>query len=454
MGSMEEELLGVLRARFGDNLIVDRDVIRTYSRDMSGVQGEAGGVIRVNSAAAVKEAVEFAKEHDVPLVARGAGTSLDGESVPFNGAIVLDFTPMKKVLEFDADNHTVTVEPGIINRELNNYLGQKGFFLPPNPGSWEMSTIGGNTSTNAAGPRSYKYGSFRRWVKGLGVVFGTGELTTLGHYTTKSSSGLDLVSLLVGSEGTLGLFTKIILRVEPLPEARVGVIVPMSGVQQATKAVVGLSNKPWLGISALEFVDQNCISALNSVYGRTLPETPSALFLEVEGTKREFESKLDELLNTLAHFELVGEPLYEENVDGMWDVRGRIALALGKLYGENRYRDDVAVPVSFFPQLVSGVSKILEERGLEYAVFGHAGDGNLHIEFDRTKLNSAELDSVLRKIYSLTLSLKGTLTGEHGIGWLKLPYMELEHTKETINLMRSVKRVFDPKNILNPHKAF
>ncbi|MEM0320805.1 MAG: FAD-binding oxidoreductase [Thermoprotei archaeon] len=296
MGSMEEELLGVLRARFGDNLIVDRDVIRTYSRDMSGVQGEAGGVIRVNSAAAVKEAVEFAKEHDVPLVARGAGTSLDGESVPFNGAIVLDFTPMKKVLEFDADNHTVTVEPGIVNRELNNYLGQKGFFLPPNPGSWEMSTIGGNTSTNAAGPRSYKYGSFRRWVKGLGVVFGTGELTTLGHYTTKSSSGLDLVSLLVGSEGTLGLFTKIILRVEPLPEARVGVIVPMSGVQQATKAVVGLSNKPWLGISALEFVDQNCISALNSVYGRTLPETPSALFLEVEGTKREFESKLDELL--------------------------------------------------------------------------------------------------------------------------------------------------------------
>ncbi|MEM0320806.1 MAG: FAD-linked oxidase C-terminal domain-containing protein [Thermoprotei archaeon] len=159
-------------------------------------------------------------------------------------------------------------------------------------------------------------------------------------------------------------------------------------------------------------------------------------------------------MNTLAHFELVGEPLYEENVDGMWDVRGRIALALGKLYGENRYRDDVAVPVSFFPQLVSGVSKILEERGLEYAVFGHAGDGNLHIEFDRTKLNSAELDSVLRKIYSLTLSLKGTLTGEHGIGWLKLPYMELEHTKETINLMRSVKRVFDPKNILNPHKAF
>lgn len=439
---------------FGDRFVSDRDLLKRYSADLSGVQGEAGGAVIAQTVEDVMEAVRLALKHHLPVVARGAGSSLDGESVPFDGALVVDFSKMKKIVEFDEENMLVTVEPGVINRELNSYLAQKGFFLPPNPGSWEFSTIGGNTATNAAGPRSYKYGSMRRWVKALEVVLGTGEAVWVGHYTSKSSSGLDLVGLLVGSEGTLGLFTKIMLKVAPIPEARVGVIAPLSSIEQATKAVVKIAHKPWLGVSALEFVDQKCISALNTVYGQTLPETPAALFLELEGSKREFDSKLEELLDTLSQFQLVGEPLYQENVDAMWDIRGRIGLALGRLYGFNRYREDVAVPVTHFPQLVEGVRKIFEEKGLEYAVFGHAGDGNLHLEFDKTSLDRESLDGILKRLYQLTLSLKGTLTGEHGLGWLKRPYVELEHGRRALEIMRGLKKVFDPNGILNPNKAY
>jgi FAD/FMN-containing dehydrogenase len=448
------EVLEEFSLNFGSNFILDADVLRTYSRDMSGLEGEAGGVLRVKSPDDVVMAVGLANRHSVPLVARGAGTSLDGESVPLGGAFVLDFSQMRSIVDFDEENMMVTVEPGVVNRELNVYLGKKGFFLPPNPGSWESSTIGGNASTNAAGPRSYKYGSMRRWVKGVEAVLGTGELTWLGHHTSKSSSGLDLVGLLVGSEGTLGLFTKITLRVAPIPELRMGLIVPLGGVKQAAKAVVQLSRRPWIGISALEFVDDKCISALNTVYGKTLPEAPAALFLEVEGSSKDFESRLSGLMDTLSTYDTVGEPLYVDNVDSMWDIRGRIAYALAKLYGANRYRDDVAVPVTFFPDLVADVGRLLEDNGLEYALFGHAGDGNLHLEFDRTKLSGQQLDSLLRALYGLTLKLKGTLTGEHGIGSLKLPYVGMEHSSVALSTMRSIKRVFDPKGILNPNKAY
>lgn len=451
---LPKQLADRFSSLFGERFVNQPDLLKKYSMDLSGIQGDPGGALVAQSPGDVAEAVRLAYENRIPVVGRGAGTSLDGESVPFGGALVVDFSRMKNVLEFDEENMLVTVEPGIINRELNSYLSQRGFFLPPNPGSWEFSTIGGNTATNAGGPRSYKYGSMRRWVKGLEVVTGTGETLWVGHYTSKSSSGLDLVSLLVGSEGTLGLFTKVMLKVQPIPESRVGVIAPLSSVQQATRAVVKIAHKPWLNVSALEFVDQKSVSALNKVYGQTLPEAPAALFLELEGSRRELEPKLEELVATLSEFELVGEPLYEDDVDKMWDLRGRIGIALARLYGINRYREDIAVPVTYFPQLVEGIRKIFEEKGLEYVVFGHAGDGNLHLEFDHTKLSREVFEGILRKIFELTLSLKGTLSGEHGIGYLKRPYLELEHGKAAIQIMRGLKRVFDPNGILNPNKTY
>jgi FAD/FMN-containing dehydrogenase len=447
------EKLERLSSTLKGKVVTDADILRTFSKDMSPVKGDALAVVRPSSAEDVLATVQWAVEHLVPLVGRGGGSSLEGESVPMNGAVVIDFSSMDRILELDEENLSVMVEPGVVNRALNRFLFDKGLFFPPNPGSWEMSTIGGNAATNAAGPRSFKYGSMRNWVNGVEVVLGTAEKTWFGTRTRKSSSGLDMVRLLVGSEGTLGLFTKLLVRLAPIPAKRVGVIVPLEDVDTATKAVVKLTHTPSLNISALEFVDKECLDALNKVQSASLPESGAALMVEVETEPEEADQKLSSFLSVLSDFKLAGEPLYEDNVDAMWDLRGRITLSLEKLYGQ-RYREDVAVPITAFPELVRGVKQIFMDKQVNVVVFGHAGDGNLHLEFSYDQLEKDKLNSLLAELFALTVGLNGTITGEHGIGLLKLPYLGLEHSGASLGAMRRIKKALDPYNILNPGKAY
>jgi glycolate oxidase subunit GlcD len=440
--TLEKELSG--------KVLLDEHILKAYSKDMSIVEGRALALVRPQDEQDVLKVVRWANESKIPVVARGGGSSLEGESVPFD-AIVIDFSSMNKVLELDEQNLLALVEPGVVNREFNKFLSQKWLFYPPNPGSWEISTLGGNAATNAAGPRSYKYGSTRNWVAALEAVTGKGELSWFGTRAKKSSSGLDLVRLLVGSEGTLAIFTKLLVRLAPIPEKRVGVIVPLKNVTLATNAVVALSKRPDLGISAIEFVDEKCVNALNSVYHSSIPECGAALMLEIESTQSELETKLDSLLHTLLRFEPVGEPLYEDDVDSMWDLRGRITFALEKIYGK-QYREDVAVPVTNFPKLVEGVKELFSKEGMECVLFGHAGDGNLHLEFKH--LESTKLHQILTQLFSLSVKLGGTISGEHGIGALKARYLNFEHSALALQIMKQIKSVFDPNRILNPKKSF
>jgi glycolate oxidase subunit GlcD len=444
-----DRLSSVLKGK----VVSDSDVLQAFSKDMSPVRGDALAVVRPSGPEDVLTTVQWAVENLVPLVGRGGGSSLEGESVPVEGAVVIDFSGMNRILEVDEENLSAMVEPGVVNRVLNRFLYDRGLFFPPNPGSWEMSTIGGNAATNAAGPRSYKYGSVRNWVNGIEVVLGTAEKTWFGTRSRKSSSGLDMVRLLVGSEGTLGLFTKLLVRLAPVPAKRVGIIVPLDDVDTATKAVVRLAHTPSLNISALEFVDNECLEALNRVQGSSLPESAAALMVEVETEPEEADRRLYSFLSALSDFKLAGEPLYEDNVDAMWDLRGRITLSLEKLYGQ-RYREDVAVPITAFPDLVRGVKRIFASKGVDVVVFGHAGDGNLHLEFSYDRLEKEKLDKILTELFALAVRLNGTISGEHGIGSLKLPYLSLEHSEVSIQAMRRIKKALDPCNILNPGKAY
>ncbi len=436
-------------------VILDKDVLNAYSSDiLSNVSGQAGGVVRVTDADDVHSLVSWALSESVPIVARGGGSSLDGECVPFGGAVVVDFaTHLNKIIDIDKENMLALVQPGLINRELNRRLEEHGLFFPPNPGSWEISTVGGNVSTNAAGPRSYRYGSTKSWVQAIDAVLGTGKRVWYGTRARKSSSGLDMVRLLAGSEGTLGIFTSILLRLAPLPQKRVGVTIALPDIEAATKAVVKLAHSPFIAISAIEFLDESCIDALNSVYSSSLPESPSLLMLEIESTASGESEVLSSLLDMLTEFGPMGEPLYFDDANAMWDLRGKTTLALEKLYGP-RFRDDVAVPVSRFPELVQGSRKIFSNTALHPSFFGHAGDGNLHLEFNRNLLSKSKLDALLSSLYSLTVDLGGTLTGEHGIGSSKLPYLKMEIGGAALNSMRQIKMALDPKGILNPGKGY
>jgi glycolate oxidase len=439
----------------GSNKVtVDPEVLASFSGDMSPVKGVAVALVRPENADDVATTVIWANRTRTPVVARGGGSSLEGESVPIRPSVVIDFSSkMNRLMEVDTENLLAVVEPGTVNRALNRELEHRGVFFPPNPGSWEMSTIGGNVATNAAGPRCFKYGSTRNWVAAIEAVLGDGSILSTGTKARKSTSGLDLVRLMVGSEGTLGIFTKITLRLAPLPEKRMGVIAPFASFSDATEAVIALALRSKLGISAIEFVDDKCISALNRVYSASLPESPATLMIEIEGTTLSMHDALTNILEVVSGHSITSEPVYEEDVNGMWDLRGRITFALEKVYGK-QFREDLAVPVTRFTELVTRTRQIFRNRGLDPVIFGHAGDGNIHLEFDHTKLGEKALDATLRELYLLAVSMGGTISGEHGIGYLKRKYFEIEHSPEEVAIMRAIKRVFDPNLILNPEKLY
>lgn len=433
--------------------MADEDLVSPYATDASGISSTPWAVLRVGTPRDVELAVRWAAPLGVPVVARGAGTGLAGECVPIAGGLVVDFSTMNRVLDVNKEDRLATVEPGVVNKWLNDELKTAGLFFPPNPGSWETSTIGGNISTNAAGPRSYKYGSTKNWVASVEVVTGRGETLRLGTKSRKSSSGLDLLHLIVGSEGTLGLITQATLRLSPVPERRLGVIVPISSIQQALQALLILGKTPSLEVSAIEFIDEVCVKCLNTYEGKKLPETGGALLMEVESTDEGFEKTMEHIYGTLSSIKLPAEPLVDENVDSMWVTRGRVTYSLQRRYGP-RHREDLAVPLSRFPDLVRGLREMLAPLDVEPVLFGHAGDGNIHLEFDHLKLGEAEFSNLRRRMYELAVSMGGTISGEHGIGVLKRGYMDIEHSKAELALMREIKAVFDPHNILNPGKDF
>ena len=451
--AFDRELAALLGA---DGWRTDPSERLVYGYDNSRRHAQPDAVALPRDAAQVQALVRACRAHRVPVVARGRGTNTTGASVPVAGGVVVSFERMAQVLDIRPGDRCAVVQPGVLNGDLQRALAPHGLFWPPDPTSADFSTIGGNLACNAGGPRAVKYGASRDNVLALRAVTGTGALVQCGSATTKGATGYDLQRLLVGSEGTLALVVEATLRLTPLPRARRLLRALYRDVDAAAAAVARLMAQP-VTPSMLEFMDGDCVRLARDVGGADLPARAGALLMvEAEGDDATLQAAVDALAAAAAGDGLlvIDDADDEAARARLWAARKALSPALRTL-APGKINEDVVVPVSRIPALVDGVRAISREAALPIVTFGHAGNGNLHVNllFDPADPDAtARANAALGRVFALTLSLGGTLSGEHGIGLAKRDFMASAIDAPTLALMREVKAVFDPDGILNPGK--
>lgn len=442
------------RILYGDNINEE------YSHDeLSGTESYPDVVVKVTSAKEVSRIMAYANENKIPVTPRGAGTGLVGASVAMEHGIMIDTSLMNHFLELDEENLTLTLEPGVLLMELATYVEEKGFFYPPDPGE-KSATIGGNISTNAGGMRAVKYGVTRDYVRGLEVVLPTGEIVNFGGKVVKNSSGYAMKDLMVGSEGTLGIVTKAVLKLLPLPKKAISLLIPFPTLHQAIRTVPLIIKSKSIP-TAIEFMEREVILDSEEYLGRKFPDhqADAYLLLKFDGNStQEIEDYYDNVakicLKQGAVDVLISDT--DERNDSIWKARGAFLEAIKS---STTYMDeaDVVVPRSLVNEMVEYTHALQKEVGVRIKTFGHAGDGNLHAYILKDDLSDEvwkeRLNAVMDKMYAKARELDGQVSGEHGIGFAKRPYLKESLSPEIIKLMQGIKKVFDPNNILNPHKV-
>lgn len=409
--------------------------------------------------AQVVELVRACREFRVPIVARGAGTGTCGGAVPDAGGIVVSFARMDRIVELRPADRCAVVEPGVRNGELQQTLAPHGLFWPPDPSSAEHCSIGGNLATNAGGPRAVKYGTTRDNVLGLAAVTGAGELIRCGGPYTKDATGYDLTHLIVGSEGTLALIVEATLKLAPRPRAQAGLRVLYRDAASAAAAVSRIMARPAVP-AMLEFMDANAIALIRR-NGSDVPEAGAMLLIEADGDEDTLPYALQALADA-AEGDGARDGMLALDVaadgsarDRLWAARRALSPAL-RTIKPGKINEDVVVPVSRIPDLVAGCEALAAQAGLPIVVFGHAGNGNLHVNLmhdDADPAETARAWATLPRVFELVLALGGTLSGEHGIGTAKRDYMARAFDAATLAAMRAVKAALDPDGILNPGKV-
>jgi D-lactate dehydrogenase len=397
-------------------------------------------------------------EFEVPLTARGRGTGTTGATVPLFGGVVASFERMNRVLEFSPENRYIVVEPGLTNQALQDHVKPKGFFWPPDPTSAAFCSVGGNLAYNSAGPRAVKYGTPRENTLGLRIVTGAGEELRTGVYTTKGVVGYDLTRLLIGSEGTLGLITEATLKLTPLAETKRTLRAVYRDVGTAAQAIAAIMAQPAVPC-ALEFIDGNAINLVRRYSTAGLPDGAGALLMvEVDGFAAAMAPQVESVRAAAENAGLLEFRVAEtqEEVDALWQTRKALSPTLRKA-APKKINEDVVVPVTALPELIAGLDELSARYGLPIVNFGHAGNGNIHVNllYDPDKPGEDDkAHACLDEMFSLVLGLRGTLSGEHGVGLVKRDYVDRELDAVSLQLMRAIKRQFDPKGILNWAKAF
>lgn len=439
------------------NVLTSKADCLAYSYDNSRQQALPQAVVLPNNANQVETIVKLCHHHKVVITARGRGTGTTGATVPDHGGIVLSFEHMNKIIEIDTDNRLARVEPGVINQTLQDALAEKGFFWPPDPTSASNCTIGGNLAYNSAGPRAVKYGTPRENTLGLKAVSGTGDKFKTGSSTTKGVVGYDLTRLLIGSEGTLAIITEATLKLTPLPEDKKTMQATFNSINAAAKAVSAIMAQPTVPC-ALEMMDEEAIKMVKDFSDLGLDQEAKAiLMIEVDGAKHCLTSSVEDihkacLVDGLLAFNVAHD---QQTIEQLWKTRKSLSPALRNI-APSKINEDVVVPVSNIPDLINGLQKISSKHQILIVNFGHAGNGNIHVNMlinPENPVHKANSDACLEDIFKLVLSLDGTLSGEHGVGLVKRDYIKMELDSTSVALMRGIKQHFDPQNILNPDKT-
>jgi glycolate oxidase len=458
------EFISAIESIVGNGYVfADRESLNTYSHDETeDLSYLPELVVKPRSAAEIAAILRLCNDEKIPVTPRGAGTGLSGAALPVFGGLVLSMERFNLILNIDERNLQATVEPGVINEVFQNAVKDKGLFYPPDPASKGSCFLGGNLAMSAGGPKAVKYGVSKEYVLNLEVVLPTGEIIRTGANVLKNSTGYNLTQLMVGSEGTLGIITKIVFRLIPYPERTVLMLVPFFSAERACEAVSAVF-KAGIVPSGMEFMERDAIDwALKYVEGISIniqSGVQAHLLVELDGNEPDVMMRDAEKIGLIMTQFDCGEILFADSEDqkqNLWRMRRKVGEAVksNSIYKE----EDTVVPRAELAKLLSGVKEIGRRYGFKSVCYGHAGDGNLHVNIIKGDLSDEkwnnELPKAIRELFELCISLGGTISGEHGIGWVQKSYTDLVFSPKSIELQKGIKKLFDPNNILNPGKIF
>ncbi|HEX9116251.1 MAG TPA: FAD-linked oxidase C-terminal domain-containing protein [Anaerolineae bacterium] len=464
--SVTAEVVEALRQIVGPEEVLTRagndEAVARYAHDeVVGLEAWPEVVVRVTTADEVAAVLRLAQAARVPVTPRGAGFGLSGGAVPVCGGIVLSLEKMKRILEIDGENLMITVEPGVITGDIHRAVEAVGLFYPPDPASLDSCSIGGNIAEGAGGPRAVKYGVTKDYVCGLEAVLPSGEIIHTGGKLVKDVTGYNLTQLLVGSEGTLAVVTKIILRLRPLPKVQVDLLVPYDDIRQAATTVSAIIANRILP-TTIEFMEQDSMLAVERLLEKEVPFRDAAahLLIQLDGNQAEAVDADMEVVAELCLQHGGRDVLVAKDRrtrDRLWEARRKIIEAL-KHESPINHMEDIVVPRSAIPQVLAGIKEIGRTNGVRIVCFGHAGDGNVHVNVLKDQMPMSDwaplVPRVSEAVYRLTIGLGGMLTGEHGVGATRRNFLPLALDEAQIEVMRGIKAAFDPNGILNPGKIF
>lgn len=442
-----------------ENVLDSNESKLVYSYDATpGFQSMPDAIVQPGTTEDVVEIVKICNATKTPIVARGSGTNLSAGTCPLRGGVVLSFQRMNNILELDKENLTLTVQPGVITQSISEFVERQGFFYPPDPSSMKISTIGGNIMENSGGLRGLKYGVTRDYVLGLTVVLANGNVVRTGGKLAKDVAGYDLTRLIVGSEGTLGIVTEAILKLIPLPETKKTLLAVYEDMDQAAQTVSAIiANK--IIPATLEFLDHATIEAVEDYAHVGLPVDAGAILLiEQDGAPEVVDRDIEKIAEICRERQAKSVELAktETEADALRTAR-RAALSACARKRPTTYLEDATVPRSKVAEMVRAINDITKKYHLSICTFGHAGDGNLHptvLTDARDKEEMARVEKAFAEIFAKAIELGGTITGEHGVGAMKAPYLEWKIGKTGLAAMRAIKQALDPNGILNPGKLF
>jgi glycolate oxidase len=453
------EVLDNLRRIVGaENVVVDPERVEPYGADAVKEKFPPEAVVFPESTEQMVAILKLANEYLFPVTARGGGVGYTGGAVPIDGGIVIGTDRMNKIIEINVDDLYAICQPGIRTFELQQAVEEKGLMFAPDPASYKDSFIGGNIAENAGGMRTPKYGVTKHHVLGLEVVTATGEIIRTGGKTVKNVVGFDLTGLMCGSEGMLGIITEATVKLLPMPEATSTVRANFRTMEEACKVLTKFTPEGLLPM-AMEVIDKFCVAAVEESFAFGLSKDAGAILLvAVDGSKEEVGKNaqtIERIIGENGGFDILRAKTKDEE-NKLWDVRRAISPSLMK-YGTLKINEDVVVPRSKVPELVAKIEEIGKKHNTFVANFGHAGDGNIHVNFVVNRENADEVARArqcVAETFQLSVELGGTISGEHGIGYVKAPYLDYAIDRPTLEIMKAIKKVFDPNGILNPGKMF